>query len=140
MNRNHNPLAPVWLAGITCPGEVYAEFPLKVALTANQTSLGNVIRIDGDACFEWRFLGINEDQTGLGLSVAYIRLRDHRGRNMSPSALRISSFAGGGQDSLPILPVYVIPAGAEILVDLYEQGGDTISVSVALRGVKRRSA
>ena len=132
-----NPYAPPAYNGMNDsppPGMVDVEFSYvyDVTLTANQFLRDQTLPVTNDADFAWWAIEVN-DSTG-SFSV---RFTDSQGYYLSNGMILSSNIQGDSSSPYPVFPEIIIPAGGRIGIDIQDLSGDTNTIQISCRGVKR---
>jgi len=139
--RLNNPLAPAAFNGLSSITPDFEDLHLckswAVTLNANQILLNQAIPLDTNADYFWFALTIKGPIPNQPFAV---RFSDSTGYEMSDSFISSMLFTNNVGIGAPYVnePVYWLPAGSSINVDLIEQSGATNGpIYFLIQGLKR---
>lgn len=107
-------------------------YPYDVVLTANQFLRDQSISTTNDADFAWRAIVI-ATMTG----SFNVRFADSQGYYLSNGLIASANLVGDASSPFPVFPEILIPAGGRIGIDIQDTSGDTNTIEILARGVKR---
>lgn len=137
MEVQPNPYAPPVYNGLmdaSPQGFVDVDFtyPYDVVLSANQFLRDQSIPTTNDADFAWRGLVI-----AFNTGAFNVRFADSQGFYLSNGMIASANLIGDAASPYPIFPEILIPAGGRIGVDIQDTSGNTNTIELLARGVKR---
>lgn len=132
-----NPYAPPVYNGLmdaSPEGFVDVDFtyPYDIVLTQNQFLHDQSIPTTNDADFAWRGLVVATFTGSFN-----VRFADSQGFYLSNGMIASANLIGDAASPYPIYPEILIPAGGRIGIDIQDTSGNTNTIELLARGVKR---
>lgn len=128
--------APVFNGVTDASPEGYTDvdftYPYDVSLTANQKLSDQTVATTNDADFAWRAIVI-----GLATGAFSIRFSDSQGYYLSNGFVASANIVADAASPWPVFPEIIIPAGGRIGIDIQDISGQSNTIQIAFRGVKR---
>jgi hypothetical protein len=112
--------------------DVDFSYVYDVTLTANQELRDQTVSTTNDADFAWRAVVMN-----LNDGTFNIRFSDSQGYYLSNGYVANANLAADAATPYPIWPEILIPAGGRIGIDIQDTSGDSNTIQILFRGVKR---
>jgi len=112
--------------------DVDFTYVYDVVLTGNQFLRDQTLPTTNDADFAWRALVI-ASATG----AFNIRFADSQGYYLSNGMIASANLQGDAASPYPVFPEILIPAGGRIGIDIQDTSGETNTIEILARGVKR---
>jgi hypothetical protein len=112
--------------------DVDFTYVYDVVLTANQFLRDQTMPTTNDADFVWRatVMAVNTGSFN-------IRFADSQGYYLSNGVIANANLQGDAASPYPTFPEIVIPAGGRIGIDIQDTSGETNTIEILFRGVKR---
>ena len=112
--------------------DVDFTYPYDVVLTADQFLRDQTISTTNDADFAWRAIVI------AAFTGAFnVRFSDSQGYYISNGMIASANLQGDAASPYPVFPEIIIPAGGRIGIDIQDTSGNTNTIELLARGVKR---
>lgn len=112
--------------------DVEFEYVYDVTLTANQFLRDQTLPTTNDADFAWWAINVNA-ATG----AFSVRFTDSQGYYLSNGQVLSANIQGDPSSPYPVFPEIIIPAGGRIGIDIQDLSGDSNTIEIGCRGVKR---
>ena len=107
-------------------------YPYDVILTADQELQDQAVSTTNDADFAWRATVI---ATATG--PFNVRFYDSQGYALSNGLVASANIVGDASSPWAMFPEILIPAGGRIGIDIQDTSGNTNTIEILFRGVKR---
>jgi hypothetical protein len=107
-------------------------YPYDVTLTADQFLRDQSISTTNDADFAWRAVVL-----ALFTGSFNVRFADSQGYYWSNGMIASANLQGDAASPYPVFPEILIPAGGRIGIDIQDTSGNTNTIELQCRGVKR---
>ena len=132
-----NPYAPPVANGLndaSPQGYVDVDFSYvyDVTLTGNQFLRDQSVSTTNDADFAWRAIVIT-----VSTGAFNVRFADSQGYYLSNGMIASANILGDPSSPYPIFPEIIIPAGGRIGIDIQDTSGNSNTIELLFRGVKR---
>jgi hypothetical protein len=112
--------------------DVDFTYPYDVVLTADQFLRDQTVSTTNDADFAWRAVVI-----AFSTGPFNVRFADSQGYYLSNGMIVSANLQGDAASPYPIFPEILIPAGGRIGIDIQDTSGNTNTIELLFRGVKR---
>jgi hypothetical protein len=112
--------------------DVDFTYPYDVVLTEDQFLRDQTVSTTNDADFAWRAVVI-----AFSTGPFNVRFADSQGYYLSNGMIVSANLQGDAASPYPIFPEILIPAGGRIVIDIQDTSGETNTIELLFRGVKR---
>lgn len=137
MESLYNPFAPPSYVGLNDASpegfvDVDFSYTYDVTLSGNQFLRDQTVSTTNDADFEWRAL-VMAFFTG----SFNVRFADSQGYYLSNGVIANANLVGDAASPYVVWPGILIPAGGRIGIDIQDTSGQSNTIEILFRGVKR---